>query len=70
MRGSPEGEQFTLPDGGQLLIIDQQHYDPMTQIQHYTRHFTFLHPGGQREEKTVRVALRYVYAREMEALLY
>jgi SAM-dependent methyltransferase len=66
----PEGEQFTLPDGGQLLITEQHYYDPMTQIQHYTRPHTFLHPGGQREEKIVRTALRYVYPQEMEALLY
>ena len=66
----PEGEKFTLPDGGQLVITEEQHYDPMTQIQHYTRHFMFLHPGGQQEEKTVRVALRYVYPQEMEALLH
>jgi 2-polyprenyl-3-methyl-5-hydroxy-6-metoxy-1,4-benzoquinol methylase len=66
----PEPQQFALPDGGQLVATEQQHYDPMTQIQHYTRHLTFLHPGGQREERTHRVALRYVYPQEMEALLY
>src|SRR5712692_2473774 len=57
----PEGEKYTTPDGGQLVITEQQHYDPMTQIQHYTRRFTFLHPGGEHEEKTNRTALRYVF---------
>jgi 2-polyprenyl-3-methyl-5-hydroxy-6-metoxy-1,4-benzoquinol methylase len=66
----PDPEKFMLPDGGQLVITEQQYYDPMTQIQHYTRPHTFLHPGGQREEKTHRTALRYVYPQEMEALLY
>lgn len=42
----------------------------MTQIQHYTRRLTFLRPGGERVEKSRRVALRYVYPQEMEALLY
>jgi hypothetical protein len=42
----------------------------MTQIQHYTRHLTFLHPAGQHEEKRYRTALRYVFPQEMEALLY
>ena len=52
------------------MITEQQHYDPMTQIQHYTRHLTFLYPGGQREEKLLRTVLRYVYHQEMEALLF
>ncbi|MBO0784034.1 MAG: hypothetical protein J2P37_34945 [Ktedonobacteraceae bacterium] len=42
----------------------------MTQIQHYTRHLTFLRLGGQQEEKTLRTALRYVYPQEMESLLF
>jgi hypothetical protein len=62
--------KYTTPDGGQLVTTEEQHYDPMTQIQHYTRHLTFLHPGGQREEKTLRTALRYVFPQEMEALLF
>jgi 2-polyprenyl-3-methyl-5-hydroxy-6-metoxy-1,4-benzoquinol methylase len=66
----PEPQTFTLPEGGHLVITEQHSYDPITQIQHYTRHFTFLHPAGQQEEKTHRTALRYVYPQEMEALLY
>ncbi len=66
----PEPRTYTTPDGGQLVTTEEQYYDPMTQIQHYTRHFTFLHPGGQHEEKTLPVALRYVYPQEMEALLF
>lgn len=66
----PEGEKHTIPDGGSLVVIEQQHYDPMTQIQHYTRHLTLSHPGGQHEHKALRVALRYVFPQEMEALLY
>ena len=66
----PEPQQFTMPDEGQLVITDERHYDPMTQIQHYTRHLTLLQSGEKRDEKTLRVALRYVYPQEMEALLY
>src|SRR5579859_1653893 len=66
----PEPQQFALPDGGQLVITAQMYYDPMTQIQHYTSHLAFSHPGGQHEERTHRTALRYVYPQEMEALLY
>ncbi len=66
----PEPQTYTTPDGGQLVITEEQHYDALTQIQHYTRHFTFLHPGGQHVEKTHRTALRYVFPQEMEALLF
>jgi SAM-dependent methyltransferase len=66
----PEPLHYTTPDGGQLLITEEQYFDPITQIQHYTRHLTFLRPGGQHEEKTQRTALRYVYPQEMEALLF
>ena len=66
----PGGDTYATPDGGQLVVIEQQHYDPMTQIQHYTRHLTLHHPGSEPREKTLRVALRYVFPQEMEALLY
>jgi len=66
----PEPQEYTTPDGGQLVVAEEQYYDPMSQIQHYTRHLTFLRPAGQQEEKTLRVALRYVYPQEMEALLF
>jgi len=66
----PEPQKFTLPDGGHLVITEQHYYDPMTQIQHYTYHHTFLQPEGKPGEKTVRTALRYVYPQEMEALLF
>jgi hypothetical protein len=52
------------------MVTEQQHYDPMTQIQHYTRHLTFLQPGGKSSEKKLRVALRYVFPQEIEALLF
>ncbi len=66
----PDGEQFTTPDGGQLIITEQQHYDPITQIQHCTGDYQWRHADGQHEEKTLRTALRYVFPQEMEALLY
>jgi SAM-dependent methyltransferase len=66
----PEPQKYTTPDEGQLVVTEQQHYDPMTQIQHYTCPYQWLHPGGQHMEKTHRTALRYVFPQEMEALLF
>jgi SAM-dependent methyltransferase len=66
----PDPQKYALPGGGQLVATEEQYYDPMTQIQHYTRHLTFHRPGGHSEEKTLRTALRYVFPREIEALLF
>src|SRR5215467_13063995 len=66
----PGGDTYATADGGHLVVTEQQHYDPMTQIQHYTRHLTLHHPGSEPREKTLRVALRYVFPQEMEALLF
>jgi len=63
---NPDGENYTLPDGEKLAITQQQHYDPMTQIQHYTRYLKF----SNGTERINRTALRYVYPQEMEALLH
>jgi SAM-dependent methyltransferase len=65
-----EPQQYTTADDGQLIITEEQCYNPMTQIQHYTRHLTFTHPDGQQEEKKLHTALRYVFPQEMEALLF
>lgn len=67
---NPGGDTYATPGGGQLVVIERQHYEPMTQVQHYTRHLTFLQSEGQQSEKTLRVALRYVFPQELEALLY
>jgi SAM-dependent methyltransferase len=66
----PEPQKITTPDGGQLVITEQQHYDPMTQIQHYTSYYQWLYSDGQHAEKALRTALRYVYPQEIEALLF
>lgn len=66
----PEARQQMLPDGRQHISTEQQEYDPITQIQHYTFYDQWFSPGGQREEKTTRTALRYVFPQEMEALLF
>ncbi len=66
----PEPQHFTMPDGGQLVVTEQQYYDPMTQIQHYTCPHQWIHSDGQRVEKTLCTALRYVFPQEVEALLY
>src|SRR5260370_13150361 len=66
----PEPQQYTMPDGGQLVTTEEQHYDPMTQIQHYIRHLMFLHPGGQRKEKTLHTALTFYFPQTMEAWLF
>ena len=66
-----EPQRFTTPDGGQLVITDDQPiYDPIAQIQHCSSSYHWLYPDGQRVEKTQRTALRYVFPREIEALLF
>src|ERR1051326_5006892 len=66
----PEPQTYTLPDGRQYRLREQQEYDPITQIQHYTFHEHWLTPEGLQEKKTYRTALRYVFPQEMEALLF
>lgn len=67
---NPEPQVYTTPDGGQLVVTEQQYYDPITQIQHYASPHRWLYPGGQEVERVHRVALRYVFPQEMEALLF
>ena len=66
----PEPKTYTTPDGRQYVATEQQEYDPITQIQHYTFRDQWLNPAGQPEEKMGRTALRYVFPQEMEALLF
>ncbi|MGZ3584943.1 MAG: class I SAM-dependent methyltransferase [Ktedonobacterales bacterium] len=68
----PAPQKYTAPDGRQLVVTEDQQYDPMTQIQHYASNYRWLHPDGQQvvKEKTIRVALRYVFPQEIEALLH
>ncbi|MEO8606311.1 MAG: class I SAM-dependent methyltransferase [Chloroflexota bacterium] len=65
-----EPHEYTMPDGRRLVATETQHYDAITQIQHYTFHNQWFHPDGQHVEKTDYTALRYVFPQEMEALLY
>ncbi|HEY1351685.1 MAG TPA: methyltransferase domain-containing protein [Ktedonobacteraceae bacterium] len=65
----PGGRTYALPAGGQLLVHEQQRYDPVTCIQHYLRHLTVHRPGSEPEERFLRVALRYTSPRDMETLL-
>jgi len=65
-----EPQTYLMDDGTQLIATEKQHYDPITQIQHYTFHNQWIRPAGQHEEKTTRTALRYVFPQEMEALLF
>src|SRR5262249_18897086 len=65
-----EPQTYTRNDGTQLTAREQQDYDPITQIQHYTFYNQWLHPDGQQDEQTYRSALRYVYPQEMETLLF
>ncbi len=66
----PAPQTFPLPAGGHLVITEQQHYDPLTQIQHYTCLYQWSRPGAQLVEKTLHIALRYVFPQEIEALLF
>lgn len=68
----PEPQTYTTPEGRQLVVTDDQQYDPVTQIQHFTSQYRWLHPDDHHveREKTIRVALRYVFPQEIEALLH
>jgi SAM-dependent methyltransferase len=66
----PEPQVYATPDGGQLIVTEEQYYDRMTQIQHYSSPHRRLYPGGKEVERAHRVALRYVFPQEMEALLF
>src|SRR5215471_4286535 len=66
----PEPQTYTVPDGRKYVITEQQDYDPITQIQHYTFDEHWLTPEGLQEKKKYRGALRYVFPQEMEALLF
>jgi SAM-dependent methyltransferase len=67
---NPGSSSYPLADGGTLTTSDEQYYDPMTQIQHWTGKMLFTRADGTREERINRAALRYVYPQEMEALLH
>lgn len=67
----PSPQTLTTPDGGRLVVTHEQpRFDLLTQIQHLTSHHQWLLPDGSRVEKTNRIALRYTYPQEMEALLF
>ncbi len=66
----PDGQVYRTAGGGRLVTQEEQFYDTMTQIQHYTTTMRFFEPDGAETVKTLRVALRYVYPQEMEALLH
>jgi ubiquinone/menaquinone biosynthesis C-methylase UbiE len=71
--GKSDQNIYTAPDGKQVVVTAQQEYDHLTQIQHHT--FSTLHRNWQTTqqetgEKTTRLALRYVFPQEMEALLF
>lgn len=68
---APEPKTYTTPGGGQLVVTYDPHvYDPIAQIQHCTSYYRWRRPGGQAVEKTTRIALRYVFPQELEALLF
>ncbi len=64
--------RFALPDGDQLVVTDEKHYDPLTQIQHCTGHYQWMQAVTRQmiKQKVLRVGLRYIYPQEMEALLH
>ena len=55
---------YPLPGGGEMVVTEQQYYDPLTQVQHYESPHTWSFPDGTRREKVNRTALRYVFPRK------
>jgi len=71
--GKSEQNTYTAPDGKQVIVTSHQEYDHLTQIQHHTFHTVHRNWGTSQQEsegKTTRLALRYVFPQEMEALLF
>jgi ubiquinone/menaquinone biosynthesis C-methylase UbiE len=71
--GKDEQNIYTAPDGRQVIVTAHQEYDHLTQIQHHTFHTVHRNwPTSPQEPegKTTRLALRYVFPEEMEALLF
>lgn len=63
--------EYATPGGGQLVIrYEPRVYDAMAQIQHWTSHYEWRRADAQRAEETRRIALRYVYPQELDALLH
>lgn len=66
----PDPREYAAADGRRLVVTEDQQYDPMTQIQTYTSYYQWLHPDDHQDHNTKRVALRYVFPQEIEALLH
>ena len=63
--------EYATPGGGQLVIrYEPRVYDAMAQIQNWTSHYEWRRADAQRAEETRRIALRYVYPQELDALLH
>lgn len=66
-----EPQKYIGDDGKQLISSEEQYYDAIAQIQHYTFQSKWLDAAGQQiKEQTTRTALRYIFPQEMEALLF
>ena len=56
--------------GRTMHLSGAQHYDPLLQIKHETAYRRWIEADGQEVIKRARLALRYVFPQELEALLH
>lgn len=69
-RAEPEiGEPYTDCTGREVHVTRTQTYDHAAQILEWTSLHRWL-DGGREHTKTTRIALRYTFPQELEALLY
>ena len=66
-----EEEWFTYCNvqGQTVKVTGKQHYDPFTQVMHWTTFRRWSDPSGE-HDKATRIACRFTYPQELEALLH
>lgn len=60
---------YTDIDGHEVRVSNTQAYDHVAQILHWTGYRRW-YEGGQEQTKVTRIAVRYTFPQELEALLY
>lgn len=63
------GADFINAQGQPVTVYESRMYDPVNQILHYTVERRWQTPAGE-QTRSGRIALRYVFPQEMEALLH
>lgn len=65
-----EWHSYTDSRGREIRLSGTQRYDPLRQIKHETAYRRWIDADGREVTRRARLALRYVFPQEMEALLH